>query len=84
MVVVVQNPYLVTDKSNEPRATGTEINRLLHDLNNLLAVIRNHAELLADDVTSAESRDDVAAIQEAVTDAASLVERTRKIAGTST
>ena len=80
--MLVQNRVQVTDRAGEDPLTASELDRLLHDLNNHLGVIGNHAELLADDLPAGQSRDDVAAIQAAVAAAALLVARLRKIGRT--
>ena len=60
---------------NEIRAES-EVATVAHDLNNILAVIQGHAELLLDEVGDASPlRGDLDAIDRAVHRAASLVGR---------
>ena len=57
-----------------------ELRGLAHDLNNLLGVIRNHAELLRDALPPGQQRDDLEEIETAVTKAAAVTERLRALA----
>ena len=49
-----------------------DLSRIAHDLNGLLAVILNYAELLAEQLPEGQMRHDISEIQEAATSAARL------------
>jgi len=66
----------------DERAFGSEqARKLVHELNNHLGVIRNHAELLADALPAGQARDDVGEIQSAVEQASALAAQLLEVVG---